>query len=100
MIILIVLFTLIILTKTIKTRKVQFLKNWNGKVKQRIQNTGKGMINILHKVACKILKKSPDPYTSHTWRQYTATHRTDAGLGFINLKGTGSGCPTLWSKAI
>ena len=44
------------------------------------------MINMLHKVACKILKKSPNPYTSHTWRWSAATKLADAGVSFINIK--------------
>ena len=43
--------------KRINAGKVQFLKNWNEKGKRRVQNMGKGVINILHKVACMILKK-------------------------------------------
>ena len=72
--------------KTIKAGKVQFLKNWNKKGNRRIQNTGKGVVNDLHKVACKILNKNADPYTSHTWRRSAATNLADAGVSFINLK--------------
>ena len=44
------------------------------------------MINMLHKVACKILKKSSVPYTSHTWHWSAATNLANAGVSFINLK--------------
>ena len=72
--------------KTVKAGKVQFLKNWNKKGKRRIQNTGKGVVNDLHTIACKILNKNPDPYTTHTWRRSAATNLADAGVSFINLK--------------
>ena len=72
--------------KTVKAGKVQFLKNWNKKGNRRIQNTGKSIVNDLHVVACGILNKNPDPYTTHTWRRSAATNLADAGVSFINLK--------------
>ena len=44
-------------TMIVKAGKVQFLKNWNEKGKRRVQNTGKGVVNKLHNIAFKILKK-------------------------------------------
>ena len=44
---------------TVKAGKVQFLKDLNEKGKCSVQNMGKGVINMLHKVAYKILKKIP-----------------------------------------
>ena len=64
----------------------QFLKNWNGRAKRRIQNMGKNNLNSLHKVACSILKKNENGYTSHCWRSSAATNLADAGVSFINLK--------------
>ena len=58
--------------------KGQFLKNWNDKGKCRVQNMGKGMINMLHIVGCKILKKAPYTYTSYNWHWYAATNLADA----------------------
>ena len=78
--------------KTIKAGKVQFLKKWNGKGKHRVQNMGNSMINMLHKVAQKILKKSPDPNTSHTWCRSTSTNLAQANVSLINLKRHGERC--------
>ena len=44
------------------------------------------MVNKLHGVACKILRRNAKPYTSHTWRHSAATNLADAGVSFINLK--------------
>ena len=52
-------------TKTVKAGKVQFLKNWNKKGKRRIQNTGKGVVNKLHNITYKILKKNGSVHKPH-----------------------------------
>ena len=70
----------------IKSGMRQFLKNWNGRAKRRIQNMGKNNLNKLQKVACTILKKNDIGYTSHCWRRSAATNLADAGVSFINLK--------------
>ena len=44
------------------------------------------MIKKLHNIACKILQKNLDPYTSHTWHRSAATNLADTSVSFINLK--------------
>ena len=48
---------------TVRSGKVQFLKNWTGKGNRHIQNIGKYTVNKLHKVAHEILKHLPIGYT-------------------------------------
>ena len=72
--------------KAVASGKKQYLKNWNVKSKDRIQNMGKNAVNTLHGIACGILNKDPKPYTSHTWRRSAATNLADAGVSFLNLK--------------
>ena len=67
---------------TVRSGKVQFLKNRNDNGKRHIQNTGKYTVNKLHKVACEIRKRPPPGYTSHTWRRSAATNLTNTGLSF------------------
>ena len=50
---------------TVVAGNVQFLKNWNKICKRRVKNTGKNNVNVLHQVACKILKKSHKGYSNH-----------------------------------
>ena len=71
---------------TVRSGKVQFLKNWNDKGNRRIQNTGKCTVNKLHKAACEILKRPPTRYTSHTLHRSAAINLADVSVSFINLK--------------
>lgn len=75
--------------KTIAQGKEQFLKNWSTNGKRRIQNTGKGQINDLHKEACRLLGVNPSSYSTHTWRRTAATVLADAGVSKTNLKRIG-----------
>ena len=75
--------------KTIAQGKEQFLKNWSTNGKRRIQNTGKGQINLLHKEACRLLGINPSSYSTHTWRRTAATVLADAGVSKTNLKRIG-----------
>ena len=74
---------------SVRSGKVQFLKNWNNKGKRCIQNTGKHTVNKLHKVTYEILKRCDTGYTSHTWHRSAATNLADTGVSFINLKRQG-----------
>ena len=53
--------------KVVDNEKRQNLKKWKLKGKTQIQNMEKNTVNKLHAIACEILNKDPQPYTSHIW---------------------------------
>lgn len=67
-------------------RDVRFLKNWNVKSHRCHQGMGRNNVKKIVGRACKILRISPEGFTSHFWLRSAATNLADASVSFINLK--------------